>query len=139
MADKVAPAQLAFVSSLFTSKIFWTQVVTLAALIASAAGVHVLDDAGTQAQVIGMLDAIATALIRWWFPTGPVSLSGPLITPAPQDVPVGASVVTVAAPKDQVQVTAVQPLPVGSHTVDVVAPLTAGRDTPASVTVTPNR
>lgn len=131
-------AKLTFVSNLLTSKIFLTQVVALAALIAGAAGVHVLDDQGTQAQIIGILDAIITVLLRWLFPTGPVSLTAPILTPAAQDVPVGASVVTVPAPKDQIQVPGVQPLDVGRSTVEVVKPLIAPPNAvPATVAITP--
>jgi hypothetical protein len=89
-----------------------------------------------QEQLIGGLDMLATIMLRLWFPTGPVSLTGPLSTPAAQNIPAGASVVSVPAPKDAVQVAAVQALPVGSHTVDVVAP-PPSIPPPASVTVTP--
>jgi hypothetical protein len=131
-----APAQLTFVSSLFTSKIFWAQIVSLAALVLSASGVHVIDAPGVQEQLIGGLDMLATIMLRLWFPTGPVSLTGPLSTPAAQNIPAGASVVSVPAPKDAVQVAAVQALPVGSHTVDV-APPPPSIPPPVSVTVTP--
>jgi hypothetical protein len=132
-----APAQLAFVSSLFASKIFWTQVVTLLAMILSAAGYHVINAPGAQEQIVGGLDAIATMALRLFAATGPVSLAGPASTPPPQDVPVGASVVTVAAPADAVQVTHVQPLDIGVHTVAVAAPALFSQVTPASVIVTP--
>ena len=98
-----APAQLAFVSSLFASKIFWVQVVSLVAMILSAAGVHVIDAPGAQEQIVGTLDALATMALRLWFPTGPVSLSAPFSTPANQNVPVGASVVHVDASKPSVE------------------------------------
>ena len=129
-----APAQLIFVSNLITSKIFWTQVVTLVAMILSAAGVHVIDAPGVQEQVIGILDALATTALRLWAPTGPVSLSAPMSVPASQPVAVGASVVHVAAPAEAVQTTTVQALAVGEHTV-TVAPPVAANVTPASVTV----
>lgn len=129
-----APAQISFVSNLLTSKIFLAQIVTMIASIASAAGVHILDDQGMQQQAILLLDAVATALLRWLFPTGPVSLTGPVSTPANQNVPVGASVVHVAAPAEVVQTTTVQPLTVGEHTVSV-APPAPMNVTPASVTV----
>jgi hypothetical protein len=134
-----APAKLTFVSNLLTSKIFLAQVVTLIAMIASAAGVHVLDDQGTQAQLIGVLDVVATMLLRWLFPTGPVSLSAPISTPLAQDVPAGASVVTVPAPKDRSQVAGVQPLEIGAHTVEVVPPppFAPPQAVPATVSITP--
>jgi len=131
-----APAQITFVSSLFASKIFWAQVITLAAMILSASGVHILDAPGAQEQAIGILDALATLALRWLAPTGPVSLSGPMSTPVNQDVPVGASVVHVAAPAEAVQVTAVQPIAVGTHTVTVAPPVFPNA-TPAAVTVRP--
>ena len=131
-----APAKLTFVSNLFTSKIFLAQAVALLASILSAAGVHVLDDQGMQQQAIVVLDVVATGLLRWLFPTGPVSISAPVVTPPAQDVPVGASVVSVPAPKDQQQVTAVQPLDVGVHTVAVEKPVGASALAPSSVTVT---
>lgn len=132
-----APAQLTFVSSLFASKIFWAQVVALAAMVLSAAGYHIIDTPGAQEQLIGFLDAAATMFLRWYFPTGPVSMSAPFSTPASQPIGVGASVVTVAAPADEVQVTHVQPLSIGTHTVNVAPPAQAEHTTPASVTVTP--
>jgi hypothetical protein len=132
-----APAKLQFVSSLLTSKIFWAQVVTVIALILSASGVHVLDDPAVQAQLIAAIDAIVTIVLRL-YSSGPVSLTGPISTPPSQDVPVGASVVAVPAPKDPTQITAVVPLDAGTHTVDVVAHPTAGPvAVPATVIVTP--
>lgn len=131
-----ATAKLQFVSSLFGSKIFWAQVIALAASIASALGVHLLDSQEAQQQAIGMADMLATMALRLWFPTGPVSLTAPFSVPASQDVPVGASVVHVAAPQDAVQTTGVQPLSVGTQTI-TVAPPPPGAITPASVTVTP--
>ena len=135
-----APAQIQFVSSLFSSKIFWTNIVGIAAMIASAAGAKVPGLApGQQEETIGMLMALATMLLRWLAPTGPVSLTAPLSVPAAQDVPAGASIVHVAAPTDALQKTAVQPLPVGTHTVAVAAPAIAAAVPvlPPSVTVTP--
>lgn len=132
-----APAYLTFVSNLATSKIFWAQVVTLIAMVLSAAGYHVIDAPGAQEQIVGALDAITTMLLRRYAQNGPVNFTAPLTVPANQPVAVGASVVTVAAPADQVQVTHVQPLSIGTHTVDVAAPAQAEHTTPASVTVTP--
>lgn len=114
-----APAQLQFVSSLFTSKIFWAQVVTLVAMIASACGIHLLDAPGAQEQLIGVLDAIATVLLRLFFPSGPVSLGGPLTAPDPLPIPAGTSVVSVTAPPTGVApIAVVQPLSENIHTVD---------------------
>lgn len=69
--------------SLFASKIFWTQAVTLAAMILSASGVKVLDSPGMQEQLIGILDALATVMLRWMSPTGPVSLTAPIFPAKP--------------------------------------------------------
>lgn len=113
-----APAQLQFVSSLFTSKIFWTQVITLIAMVLSASGVHVIDAPGVQEQLVGTLDVVFTVIFRLTGANGPVSLGAPLNTPAPVDVPPGASVVTVPTPSATLQATVVQPLADGVHTVD---------------------
>ncbi len=123
-----APAQLNFVSSLFTSKIFWAQVVTLAAMILSAAGVHVIDAPGAQEQAIGILDALATMVLRLWFPTGPVSLTAPMSVPASIDVPAGGVALHVPAPEDRAQTPTVKALEPGTHEVTV---------TPAILTVVP--
>jgi hypothetical protein len=106
-----APAKLTFVSNLFTSKIFLTQVVTLAALIAGASGVHVLDDQGAQAQLVGVLDVVVTMLLRWLYPTGPVSISAPVSTPPAQDVPLGRSTVDIATPAFSPTTAVVTPSP----------------------------
>ena len=113
-----------------------TQVVALLAFILSAAGYKVLDAPGAQEQLIGFLDVAATMLLRWLGPTGPVSLTAPFSTPAAQDVPAGASVVTVPVPADKSQTTDVQPLDVGRHTVEVVpaTPLTAAGAATLAVT-----
>ncbi len=134
-----APAQLSFVSNLFASKIFWTQVVALVAMIATAAGYHLpwLETPGSQEQLVGYIDMAATFLLRWLDSAGPVSIFAPFSTPAGQPVPVGASVVHVAAPADAVQVTAVQPIDVGVHRVEVTPPAQVGQTTPESVTVIP--
>ncbi len=110
-----APAQLNFVSSLFSSHIFWAQVVTLAAMILSAAGVHVIDGAGAQEQAIGILDALATMALRLWLPTGPVSLTAPMSVPASMDVPAGAVVLHVPKPEDRAQTPTVSPLKQGIY------------------------
>lgn len=91
----MAEAKLTFVTNIVTSKTFWAQVVTIIALGASAAGYKVLDAPGVQEQLIGALDAVATVILRLWFPSGPVSLTGPLTSPAPKDVPPGTSIVVV--------------------------------------------
>ncbi len=136
-ASVVAPAQLTFVSNLFTSKIFLTQVVALAATVANAAGYRVLDDPMVQQQAITILDLIVTALLRWLFPTGPVSVGGPVSTPANQDIQAGASVVTVVAQAEQTATNApaVQKLETGTHTVSVLLPAAPGLAAPTNVLV----
>jgi len=91
----MADAKLTFVTNIITSKIFWVQVVTLVAMVASAAGYKVLDAPGVQEQLVGALDAFATIILRLWFPSGPVSITGPLTSPTPKDVPPGTSIVVV--------------------------------------------
>lgn len=88
-------AQLVFVRSLFTSKIFLAQVVTLVAMVMSAAGYHLIDAPGAQEQLIGVLDVIVTTLFRWLAPTGPVSLSGPVNAPATRILEPGTQVIHV--------------------------------------------
>lgn len=50
--------------SLFASKTFWTCAVGLVAEILTVSGVHVLDDATTQASVVGMAMAVAATGFR---------------------------------------------------------------------------
>jgi hypothetical protein len=132
----MAPAKLSFVSNLLTSKIFLTQLVTLVAMIASAAGYHVIDSPGVQEQIITFLDIAFTILFRL-YSSGPVAVFGPFSTPTQQDVPAGASVVSVPAPKDQTQTTNVQQLPLGISEVEVHEPPPHARTdaVPASVTI----
>ncbi len=132
-----APAKLQFVSSLFTSKIFLAQVVTLIATILNAAGYRVLDDPAAQQQVITILDLIVTALLRWLAPTGPVSVAGPVSTPPNRDVQVGTSVVTIASKQEQSDTLAqaVQKLDTGTHSVVVLPPRVPGVEVPQDVVV----
>lgn len=133
-----APAKLQFVSNLATSKIFWAQIVTIAAIVLSACGVHVLDDPATQTQLIAAIDAVVTIGFRLGSNNGPVSLTGPMTTPPTQDVPTGASVVSVPAPKDLTQTAAVLPLDTGAHIVEVGTPRAiTDLATAAPIAVTP--
>jgi hypothetical protein len=50
--------------SWFLSKTLWTQVIGTAAAVATAAGVHVLDDPATQAMAVTMAIALVTAVFR---------------------------------------------------------------------------
>jgi hypothetical protein len=95
----VSNPQLVFVTSLFTSRIFWAQVIALAALIATAAGFH--PDwwgADHQAELVGLIDAVMTTVFRVSGPNGPVSVSAPLATPPPpRELTPGDHVVTVTS------------------------------------------
>jgi hypothetical protein len=111
MPPSTAPAKLSFVSNLFTSKIFLAQVAGLVAVIAGAAGVHVLDDPTAQTELVAVLSFVGTILLRWLAPTGPVSVSAPIITPPAQDVPLGRSTVEIATPAAAPATVAVTPAP----------------------------
>lgn len=133
-----APAKLQFVKNTLSSKILWTQIVTVIAAVLTAQGVHVLDDPATQALVITAIDGIVTAGLRMWSSGGPVSITAPMTAPPAQDVPMGASVVSVPAPKDLIQAPAVLPLDAGAHIVEVGTPRAiADLATAAPVAVTP--
>jgi len=91
--------QIVFVSSILTSKIFWTQVVAAAAMIATAAGLHPpWLDASNQAELVGALATLATVALRLWGYSGPVALTAPLSTQAAQELPPGTHTVTVQPP-----------------------------------------
>jgi hypothetical protein len=92
--------KIVFVASLFTSRIFWTQVIALGALVLTKAGftLPLLDDAG-QAELVTLLDALMTTVFRTTGPNGPVSITAPLSTPAPIEVPPGMTA-TVSAPME---------------------------------------
>lgn len=101
-------------------------------MIASACGVHLLDAPGAQEQLIGILDALATVVLRLWFPSGPVSVSGPLVAPPPLDIPAGTSVVSVTAPPAGTGVAplaVVQPLSENIHTVDATTEIPTVKNT----------
>lgn len=135
-----APAQLTFTTNVFASPTFLGPLVALIASIATSMGVKVLDDPALQQQLILVLGVVITGALHYWFPgaAGRLGIEAPMPwnTPGSQPVAVGASVVTVAAPKDAVQISSVQPLSVGVHTVEVAPPAQAEHTTPASVTVT---
>ena len=119
------PAQITFTTNVFASPAFLGPLITVIASLASAAGVHVLDNQVLQQQLILVLGVIITGWLHWQFPgaSGKLGVNAPAPWKAPssQDIPAGASLVTVAAPTDIVQATAVRPLPVGSHVVDVMS------------------
>ncbi len=90
--------KLVFVASLFTSRIFWTQVIALAALVVTAAGYHpALLSAENQAELVGLVDALMTTIFRVTGPNGPVTLSAPLRRrPPPLELAPGTHTVTVS-------------------------------------------
>ena len=89
--------KIIFVQSLLTSRIFWAQVISLIAMIATTCGLHPqLLSEENQAELVGLIDMIATTVFRLWGVNGPVSLTAPITVPAPQDLPMsGTSTVTV--------------------------------------------
>ncbi len=108
--------QLVYVASLFTSKIFYTQVLAAAATIATAFGLHpAWLSAENQVELVGALTMLATMAFRLWGSVGPVSLTAPISTPAPQELPPGVHTITVQPPLAPVPPTTVsvvsQPLP----------------------------
>jgi len=91
--------QLVYVSSLFTSKIFWTQVLAGAGMLATALGLHpAWLSADNQAELVGTLTMVATVAFRLFAASGPVSVTAPLSTPANQELGVGEHTITVAPP-----------------------------------------
>lgn len=132
-----APAQITYTTNPLLSPAVLGALVTLIASIASSFGVKVLNDPALQQQLIVVLGIVGTGLAHWAWPhnDGKMSLSAPLSTPAPQDVPAGASVINVPAPVDKMQVADVQPLPSGTHVVEVVDPAPVGATAPSAPTV----
>jgi hypothetical protein len=131
------PAQITYTTNPLLSPVVLGALVTLIASIASGYGVHVLNDPAIQQQLIVVLGIIGTAIAHWIWPgqDGKMSLSAPLSTPAPQDVPAGASVINVPAPADRLQVADVQPLAAGTHVVEVVDPAPSAAPFPSVPTV----
>ena len=145
MPDQNAPiaAQITHTTNPFLSPIFLGAIVTMLAMGLSMAGVHFLDDQAVQQQVIGFLGIFGTAIAHYFWPhqDGRLSFAAPLSTPAPQNVPTGASVVTVPAAHDQVQVATVTPVDVGAQIVTVSPATTETRRAsaePMTVTVEPD-
>lgn len=92
--------KIVFIASLFTSRIFWAQVIALAALIATAAGWHPgWWSAENQAELVGLIDVLMTTIFRTTGTNGPVTLTAPLSTPPAIPIPPG-SAVTVHAPSE---------------------------------------
>ena len=48
----------------YASKTIWAQVISVVASVATAAGVHVLENPETQSMVVGVVVAIATIVFR---------------------------------------------------------------------------
>jgi hypothetical protein len=132
-----APAQITYTTNPLLSPAVLGALVTLIASIASSFGVKVLNDPALQQQLIVVLGIVGTGLAHWMWPhqDGKMSMSAPLSTPAPQDVPAGASVINVPAPADKLQTADVQPLPTGTHVVEVADPAPAAAASPSAPTV----
>lgn len=130
-----SPAQLTYTTNPLLSPAVLGGLVTVAASIASSFGVHILNDPALQQQLVLVLGVVLTAFAHWMWPhnDGKLSLSAPLSTPAPVDVPIGASVVTVPLPSAPTQTTAVVPLDSGKSTVTVPTPTLAARAAPVIV------
>lgn len=126
--------RLVFVSSLFTSRIFWTQMVGLAALLATISGAHpAWADPTQQAALVGAIDMIITTVLRLVGTNGPVSLSAPLSTPPPQEMDAGVHAVQVAPGGATATVTT---LPAGTTTT-VAVPLAAAAIVPPAPPIPP--
>jgi hypothetical protein len=122
------------VKSLFTSKIFLAQVVTLVAMVATMAGYHpAWATEANQAELVSMIDLVATTAFRMFGVNGPVSLTAPISTPAPQDLLPGSQAVEVKA--DPNAPVAIQQLAPGVHTVTVLPPPPPPPAVPPSLTV----
>jgi hypothetical protein len=91
--------KIVFVASLFTSKIFWAQVVAIVATLATMSGFHPgWATEANQAELVGMIDMFATTALRIWGFSGPVSLTAPISALAPQELTAGVHTVTVTPP-----------------------------------------
>lgn len=89
--------RIVFVSSLLTSKIFWTQILGAAATIATAFGVHPqFLSTESQVEFVGTLTMLATVGFRLWGYGGPVSLTAPISPQPDQELPPGTHTITVA-------------------------------------------
>ena len=137
MPDTPTTAQITYTTNPLLSPTVLGGVVTLAATIASAAGIHVLDDPQLQQTLVVVLGIIGTAIARYFWPhqDGRLSFAAPLSTPLPQDVPVGSSVVTVPPVSSDKKTTDVLPLDPGVSTV-VVPPTALTAVAPPLVTAT---
>ncbi len=122
MTDTPQTAQVTYTTSPFLSPGVLGAAVTFIASLASAAGVHVLDNPMVQQQLILVIGIIGTAFAHWMWPhnDGKLSFNAPLSTPTPRDLPAGASIVNVST--TGTQETSVNPLPIGDHTVTVEVP-----------------
>ena len=106
------PAQVTYTTNPILSPTVLGGLVTFIATLASAFGVHVLDDPQLQQTLVVVLGLIGTAIAHYLWPhqDGRLSFSAPLVTPAPQNLSVGTSTVTVprASATDQT-VTVISP------------------------------
>lgn len=106
----LTPAKLQYITSFATSKIFWTQVIMVFALMLGASGVHVLDDPLQQAELVAGISGVMTVIFRVFFSSGPVSMTGPMSSPPSQDIPAGNSVISVPPPQETTQTVIVSPV-----------------------------
>src|SRR5687768_16167766 len=114
-------AQITYTTSPLLSPTVIGGFVTFLATIASALGVHVLDDPQLQQTLVVVIGLAGTGIARYLWPhnDGRLSFTAPLSTPTPQTVPVGSSVVTVPTRDAPVQTSDVLPLEAGKSTVTV--------------------
>lgn len=141
-----APAQISYTTNTFASPEFLGLLGTVAALIAGKLGLTIPAlDLATQQMLAALVGMALTALAHWAFPSasGRLGLTAPApwAAPAPQDIPVGPSVVTVPHPHDEAQVATVTPIDVGTPQTAKVTPATSETlheaAAPATVEVVP--
>lgn len=97
-----SPATITYTTNPLLSPSVIGAIATILTSIASAAGIHVLDDPLIQQQLIFVIGLIGTAVAHciWPHNDGKLSFSAPLTTPAPQSIPEGASIVVVNPVKE---------------------------------------
>jgi len=137
MPDAPTAAQITYTTNPLLSPTVLGGIVTLAATIASAAGIHILDDPQLQQTLVVVLGLTSTGIARYFWPhnDGRLSFFAPFSTPPAQNVPVGSSVVTVPPVSSDKKTTDVLPLDPGISTV-VVPPTALTSVAPPLVTAT---
>lgn len=113
------PATITFDSSLFTSKIFLTQLSMFAGTVFVNGGINLnIHDPATQLQLVQLFGGAVTILFRWLATTGPVSLGGPLRTQPNIPLNAGPAVIHIPGPGEWTP-PVVQPLMPGTSSVTV--------------------